>query len=157
MGRDKAEHLELMRRAARLQNEAVGHQGPGGQPAPRTRSACGHRPARRPRAWRAIDVELQELDRRPTADAAQSPDRGPTSADRKTRSARERSRAGMRRADRLDRELRERRSGLASRIEVLEGLDPELTKASAPARVRFSTDRERIPAGAASSAWSPIS
>ena len=119
---DKAEHLEQMRHAARLQNDVRRLQGPGRQPAPRAErlrhaKRAGRREPGLARPGAAgADRGRRLLCRRALAQC-------PTGACRSAAGAR--TAAANARRDRASssRDCAQQRSGLASRIEVLEGLE----------------------------------
>jgi chromosome segregation protein len=118
--REKQEHLECMRQAARLQNDAVSFKA-------RVDNLSRERTRLRTRSEQAaehlasIDTELEELT------AADRALQGRLGSARhgldELRHERDRLREAQEAAGRAAAEMRERRSGLASRVEVLEGLE----------------------------------
>ncbi|MFO0967011.1 MAG: AAA family ATPase [Gemmataceae bacterium] len=119
MGRDKAEHLELMRRAAHLQNDAVATRAHVDNLV-RERQRLEARSSQAAESLATIDVELQELE---SADGALHQRLATARQDLiDKRESRERLRQDCEQKTVSIAQLRERRSGLASRIEVLEGL-----------------------------------
>jgi chromosome segregation protein len=118
--REKAEHLECMRQAARLQNDAVSFKARVDNLA-RERVRLLARSEQAAEHLASIDTELQEL-----TDADGALQARLTAARQRLaelRKERERLRDAQEAAVRSAAELRERRSGLASRVEVLEGLE----------------------------------
>jgi chromosome segregation protein len=117
---DKQEHLDCLRRAAHLQNDAVSFKA-------RVENLAHERVRLQARSEQAaevlasIDTELAELS------AADGSLQARLSAARQgldeLRQERERLRAAQEEATRVVVELRERRSGLTSRVEVLERLE----------------------------------
>jgi chromosome segregation protein len=118
--RDKAEHLDCMRRSAHRQNDAVSYKANVDNLA-RERERLLHRSEQAAEHLASIDLELEELTR---ADEALQERLGAARqhlADllqERERLILSREETGQTAAD-----LRARRSGLASRIEVLEGLE----------------------------------
>jgi chromosome segregation protein len=129
--REKNEHLDCMRQAARLQNDTVGFKA-------RIDNLTHERERLQTRSEQAaehlasIDTELEELTnaddalQRRLADSRQGLE--------ELRQECERLREAQEAAVRVATDLRERRSGLASRIEVLEGLERSLEGLSAGVR-----------------------
>jgi chromosome segregation protein len=117
---DKAEHLDRMRQAARLQNDAVSFKANVDNLA-RERERLRQKSEQAAESLASLDVALEELTR---ADAALQ-DRLNTARGHLTELRQERDRLIQARdeAAQLAADLRARRSGLASRIEVLEGLE----------------------------------
>ncbi len=118
--REKDEHLECMRQAARLQNDAVSYRAQVDN-LTRERHRLLQRSEQAVEHLASLDLELQELT---TADEGLQTRLG---AARKalTESREERDRLDQAREEATQRsaDLRAKRSGLASRIEVLEGLE----------------------------------
>jgi chromosome segregation protein len=117
---DKQEHLEQMRQAARLQNDAVSYKA-GVDNLRRERERLQTRTAQAAENLASIDLELQEL----TAAEEAQQTRLATARQRQAdhRQERERLRRLCDDTGQLVADLRAQRSGLASRIEVLEGLE----------------------------------
>jgi chromosome segregation protein len=118
--REKDEHLECMRQAARLQNDAVSYRAQVDN-LTRERQRLLQRSEQAVEHLASLDLELQELT---TADEALQ---ARLTAARKAlaESRQERDRLDQEREGMVQRsaDLRAKRSGLASRIEVLEGLE----------------------------------
>jgi chromosome segregation protein len=117
---DKAEHLEQMRRVSRLQNDAIMYQGQvdslrreSERLRVKTEQAAEH--------LASLDVELRSLTE--ADEALQSRLAAARQALAEQRQERERLRQLHEETNQLVADLRARRSGLASRIEVLEGLE----------------------------------
>jgi chromosome segregation protein len=117
---DKAEHLDSMRQAARLQNDAVSYKAHLDNLA-RERERLRQKSEQAVEHLASLDVELEELTRAETA----LQDRLSAARGTLTELRQERDRLLQARdeAGQLAADLRARRSGLASRIEVLEGLE----------------------------------
>ena len=118
--REKQEHLDCMRQAARLQNDAVSFKARVDNLS-RERVRLQTRSEQAAEHLASIDTELQELTEADLAlqgrlaNARQGLD--------ELRRERDRRRDAQEAAGRAAAEMRERRSGLASRVEVLEGLE----------------------------------
>jgi chromosome segregation protein len=118
--RNKAEHLEQMRQAAHLQNDAVSYKAQVDNLS-RERDRLRQRTEQAAENLASIDLELQEL-----TEADQSLQARLAAARQAlTGQRQERERLRQLRDDTIQRvaDLRAQRSGLASRIEVLEGLE----------------------------------
>jgi chromosome segregation protein len=117
---DKQDHLEQMRQAARLQNDAVSYKAHIDNLA-RECNRLRHKSAQAAESLASLDVELQELTE---ADATlQTRLSAAKLALADQRQERERLRQVRDETGQLVSDLRAQRSGLASRIEVLEGLE----------------------------------
>lgn len=116
---DKAQHLEQMRRAAHLRNEAVAGKAHMDN-LRRERDRLQSRTLLVTENLASIDLELQELVS--AEDRLQQKLSAARAELAERRDERERMRAEGDRTAQTIAELRERRSGVASRIEVLEGL-----------------------------------
>jgi chromosome segregation protein len=117
---DKAEHLEQMRRAARLQNDAVSYKAQVDNLS-REHERLRLKSEQAVEQLSSLDVELKELTEADQALQARLAAARQTLADQ--RRERERLRQLVDETGRLAADLRAGRSGLASRIEVLEGLE----------------------------------
>jgi chromosome segregation protein len=117
---DKAEHLEQMRQAARLHNDVVGYKAQVDNLA-RERERLRLRSAQAAEHLASLDIELQELTQADEALQARLGSARQVLADQ--RQERERLRELCDETGKIVADLREQRSGLASRIEVLEGLE----------------------------------
>jgi chromosome segregation protein len=117
---DKHEHLEQMRQTARLQNDAVSYKAHLDNLA-RECQRLRHRSEQAAESLASLDVELQELTDADAALQVRLTAAKQTLADQRQ----ERERLRQRRDETGQRvsDLRAQRSGLASRIEVLEGLE----------------------------------
>ncbi len=118
--RDKDEHLESMRQAARLQNDAVSYRAQVDN-LTRERHRLLQRSEQAVEHLASLDLELQELTSADEAlQARLAAARGALADSREERDRLDQNRddAAQKAAD-----LRAKRSGLASRIEVLEGLE----------------------------------
>jgi chromosome segregation protein len=117
---DKAEHLERMHQAARLHNEAVGHKARVDNLS-QERGRLRRKNEQAAESLASLDLELQELT------AAESKLQGRLAATRQAlaeeRQQGERLRRLCDETGELVSALRQQRSGLASRAEVLEGLE----------------------------------
>ncbi|MCC6418454.1 MAG: chromosome segregation protein SMC [Gemmataceae bacterium] len=117
---DKDEHLEQMRRSALLQNDAVSYKAQIDNLS-RERDRLRHRTEQAAENLASLDVELQELEQ------ADGTLQGRLAASRQALAERreERDRLGRLRDETTEllSDLRQQRSGLASRVEVLEGLE----------------------------------
>jgi chromosome segregation protein len=120
MQADKADHLERMRQAARLQNDVVSYQAQV-ENLRRERQRLLHRTDQAAEHLAALDIELEELIRADETMQERLAATRQTLADQ--RQDRERLRHQHDESSRALAELRARRSGLASREEVLEGLE----------------------------------
>jgi chromosome segregation protein len=118
--RDKAEHLEQMRQAAHLQNDAVSYKAQLDNLC-RERDRLRHRTEQATESLASIDLELQELTQADDALQSRLTAARQVLADR--RQERERLRQLSDDTVQVVADLRAERSGLASRIEVLEGLE----------------------------------
>jgi chromosome segregation protein len=128
---DKNEHLEQMRHAAKLQNDAVGHKAHFDNLA-RECERLRHKTEQATEHLASLDVELQELSQ---ADAAlQTRLVAARQALGDQRSQRDRHREQRDETAQRLAELRAERSGLVSRIEVLEGLEQSHEGVGAGAR-----------------------
>jgi chromosome segregation protein len=117
---DKADHLDQMRRAAHLQNDAVSYKAQVDN-LRRERERLRQKTAQATEHLASLDLEMQELSQ---ADQALQ---GRLAAARQTLAAQRQERERLRRlcdetTETISR-LRQERSGLASRVEVLEGLE----------------------------------
>ena len=119
--RDKDEHFESMRQAARLQNDAVSYRAQVDNLS-REHQRLRQRSEQAAEHLASLDVELQELTAADEALQARLGGARRTLAEHARRSA---SACGQARDEtaQLAADLRAQRSGLASRIEVLEGLE----------------------------------
>ena len=117
---DKAEHLEQMRQAARLHNDVVGYKAQVDNLA-RERERLRLRSEQAAEHLASLDVELQELSQ--ADEALQARLGAARHALAEQRQERERLRQLRDETAKIIADLREQRSGLASRIEVLEGLE----------------------------------
>jgi len=117
--REKAEHLELMRRAAHLQNDAVATRAHVDN-LKRERQRLQHRSDQVAESLASVDLELQELESADEALHHRLAQARQSLAD--SRGYRERLRHECDASGAAVARLREQRSGLASRVEVLETL-----------------------------------
>ncbi len=117
---DKEEHPEEMRRASRLENDAISYKAQMDSLL-RERDRLRHRTAQAAESLASLDVEVQELGE---ADAALQT-RLATARQTLAEGRQERERLGRLRDETNEAlaGLRQQRSGLASRVEVLEGLE----------------------------------
>jgi chromosome segregation protein len=117
---DKAEHLEQMRRAAHLQNDAVSYKAQV-DTLRRERERLREKTEQAAENLASLDLELQEL----TAadDSLQARLAAARQAQADQRQEREKLRARWDEMNDTVSNLRQQRSGLASRVEVLEGLE----------------------------------
>jgi chromosome segregation protein len=118
--KDKHDHLEQMRQAARLQNDAVSYKAHIDNLA-RECDRLRHRTEQAAESLASLDVELQELTDADASLQARLTASKQALADQ--RQERERLRQRHDETSQLVADLRAQRSGLASRIEVLEGLE----------------------------------
>jgi chromosome segregation protein len=117
---DKNEHLEQMRHMARLQNDAVGHKAHLDN-LTRERERLRHKSEQAAEHLASLDIELLELSE---ADAGlQSRLAGARQALSDQRQERDKARQLRDETTQRVADLRAERSGLASRVEVLEGLE----------------------------------
>ncbi|HVS35458.1 MAG TPA: AAA family ATPase, partial [Gemmataceae bacterium] len=142
VGRDKDEHYESMRSAARLQNDAVSYRAQVDNLS-REHQRLRQRSEQAVEHLASLDVELQELT------AADETLQGRLGGARRTltETREERERLGQARDETAQRiaELRAARSGLASRIEVLEGLERSREGFGAGAREVFALTEQAEP------------
>jgi chromosome segregation protein len=117
---DKAEHLDQMRQAARLHNDAVTYKAQVDNLA-RERERLRLKTAQAAEHLASLDVELQELTRADEALQARLGAARQKQADQ--RQERDRLRQLSDQTTQIIADLRAERSGLASRVEVLEGLE----------------------------------
>jgi chromosome segregation protein len=117
---DKAEHLEYMRQAARLRNDCVGYQAQV-DTLVRERTRLGRKTAQVAESLASLDLELQELTGAEAAVQARLAAARQALADQRQEAERLRH-LGDAAAEAIS-GLRQERSGLASRVEVLEGLE----------------------------------
>ena len=117
---DKAEHLELMRQAARLQNDAVGFRAQVDN-LRREHERLRLKTAQAAEHLASIDLELQELTE--AEEALQTRLTNARQSHAEQRQERERLRQLADAKAQALADLRASRSGLASRVEVLEGLE----------------------------------
>ncbi len=118
--REKAEHLDSMRQAARLQNDAVSYKAQVDNLS-RERSRLRLRSEQAAEHLASLDVELQEL----TAadEALQTRLATARQLAGEIKQERDRIRQQFEETTRLASDVRAQKSGLASRVEVLEGLE----------------------------------
>jgi chromosome segregation protein len=117
---DKADHLEQMRQAARLQNDAVSYKAQ----IDNLRRECDrlrHKSEQAAEHLASLDIELKELTE--ADEALQARLTAARQALAEQRQEQERLRQLRDQTSQLVADLRAERSGLASRIEVLEGLE----------------------------------
>jgi chromosome segregation protein len=140
--REKDEHLECMRQAARLQNDAVSYRAQVDN-LTRERQRLLQRSEQAVEHLASLDLELQELT---TADEALQ---ARLSAARKALAElrEERDRLDQAREEAIQRaaDLRAKRSGLLSRIEVLEGLERSREGFGVGAREVFALTEQAEP------------
>jgi chromosome segregation protein len=117
---DKAQHLEQMRQTARLQNDAVGYQAQVDNLS-REQHRLKQKNAQAAESLASIDLELQELTGAESALQTRLADARQALAERRQEG--ERLRKLLETTAELVSDLRQQRSGLASRVEVLEGLE----------------------------------
>jgi chromosome segregation protein len=117
---DKADHLEQMRHAARLRNDAVSYRAQVDN-LRRERDRLQHKSEQAAEHLASIDLELLELTNADTALQNKLATARQTLAEQ--RQEKDRLRAFQDETNRLAGEMRAQRSGLASRIEVLEHLE----------------------------------
>jgi chromosome segregation protein len=117
---DKAEHLEQMRQAARLQNDAVSYKAQVDN-LRRERERLRVKTEQATEDLASLDLELQELTEADNKLQARLATARQAQADQ--RQERERLRARWDEMNDTLSGLRQQRSGLASRVEVLEGLE----------------------------------
>jgi chromosome segregation protein len=117
---DKHNHLELMRQAARLQNDVVSYKGQV-ENLHRERDRLHHKTARATEHLASLDLELEELTAADGTLQARLATARQAVADQ--RQERERSQQLCDQTNQLVADLRAERSGLVSRMEVLEGLE----------------------------------
>jgi chromosome segregation protein len=116
---DKAEHLEQMRRSARLQNEAVSRKAQVDN-LRRERDRLRQRSEQAAAGLASLDVELQDLQKAEAELGQRLHDARGVLHEQRQRQEQLRE-LHDRATDRIN-ELRQQRSGLASRVEMLEGL-----------------------------------
>src|SRR5262249_11531127 len=117
---DKHNHLELMRQAARLQNDVVSYKAQVDN-LHRERDRLHHKTAQATEHLASIDLELQELTAADETLQARLAAARQALADK--RQERERAQQQCDQTNQRVSDLRAQRSGLVSRMEVLEGLE----------------------------------
>lgn len=150
---DKTQHLEQMRRAAHLQNEAVASRAHVDN-LRRERERLLHRSTQASESLAALDIELQELVEAETQVQARLA--AARQAFLEDRQQREHLRQVRDETAETISQLRQQRSGLASRIEVLEGLIRSHEGLGAGVREMFALLEPAAPAPAQEADRQPL-